>query len=333
MAMPESFRIASFNVESLDAGPDAPTTIEARAAALRPQLRRLEADILCLQEVNAQKAAGQKLRHLEALCRVLEGTGYDGFERAVSLGLKGRGLADHHNLVVLSRWPIRRWRSIRHDLVPPPLARRITARPPDEAPQALEWDRPILHTTIALPWGLELEVVNLHLRAPLATPVPGQRHRPMVWKSAAGWAEGFFVSEIKRSGQALEARLLVDALLDDKPDALVAVCGDFNARDHETPVRIIRGAVEDTGSGTHAGRELISLARSVPPELRYSVLHGGERALYDQLLVSRALYGAFHHFALHNEALADEGTVGADTPFSFHAPLVAEFHASRLAGR
>jgi endonuclease/exonuclease/phosphatase family metal-dependent hydrolase len=330
--MSDTVRIASFNVESLDEGSMAATSIEARAAALRPELRRLDADILCLQEVNAQRMRGARHRHLTALDRVLDGTGYEGFERAVSLGLKGRGLADHHNLVILSRWPIRRWRSLRHDLVPGPLVRRVTAQPGDQAPWPVEWDRPILHATIALPIGRLLEVVNLHLRAPLATPIPGQREKPLVWKATPGWAEGFYLSEVKRSGQALEVRLLVDELFDFDPEALVAVCGDFNAGERESAVRIVRGAVEDSGSGAHAGRELIALARSLAPDQRYSVLHGGERALYDHLLVSRSLYAGLRRFSLHNEALSAEGAVAADVPYSFHAPLVGDRARPRPPG-
>jgi hypothetical protein len=42
-------RIATFNMESLDIGPDEKVPFEARIAALRPILDRLAADIVCLQ--------------------------------------------------------------------------------------------------------------------------------------------------------------------------------------------------------------------------------------------------------------------------------------------
>ena len=64
-------RIATFNLESLDLSPKAEVTLEARAEVLRPALERLEADILCLQEVNGQHVAGQRHRTLAALDQLL----------------------------------------------------------------------------------------------------------------------------------------------------------------------------------------------------------------------------------------------------------------------
>jgi hypothetical protein len=89
-------RVATFNLESLDA-PVAP-----RARLLRPALERLDADILCLQEVNGQKVGGRRM--LAALDELLLGTPYAGFHRASTRF--GKGVADVHNLVTLSRFPI-----------------------------------------------------------------------------------------------------------------------------------------------------------------------------------------------------------------------------------
>ncbi len=44
--MPQRLRIATFNLESLDDRPDVDPPLEARIAALRPQLLRLVADRL-----------------------------------------------------------------------------------------------------------------------------------------------------------------------------------------------------------------------------------------------------------------------------------------------
>ncbi|HRC87690.1 MAG TPA: endonuclease, partial [Thermoanaerobaculia bacterium] len=55
-------RIATFNLENLDLPPKSALPLEVRAEVLRPALERLEADVLCLQEVNGQHVAGQAER-------------------------------------------------------------------------------------------------------------------------------------------------------------------------------------------------------------------------------------------------------------------------------
>jgi endonuclease/exonuclease/phosphatase family metal-dependent hydrolase len=329
-------RIATFNLENLGAKPHHPhdpmAPLEARLAVLRPQLARLEADILCLQEINGQPRAPGGPLELLALDALLEGTPYEAYARATTEHMtrrgEPRGALDVHNLVILSRFPIAASRQLRHDLVPPPLHRAVTADPPAAKRQAVAWDRPILHAAVALPGGKRLEIVNLHLRAPLASFVPGQKAGPFAWKSVAGWAEGFFLAAVKRAGQALEARLLVDRLFDADPQALVAVCGDCNAEARETAMRLLAGNEEDTGSGALAGRVLIAAERGIPEDLRFTVLHNGRKVMLDHLMVSRALMGCFRHAEIHNEALGDELVAYASveaSPESYHAPVIAEF--------
>ena len=84
---------------------------------LRPVIDRLAADVLCLQEVNGQKVPGQKERHLLALDRLLEGTRYRGYSRAIAYAGRS-GVADVHNIVTLSRFPIVSQRQILHEFVP-----------------------------------------------------------------------------------------------------------------------------------------------------------------------------------------------------------------------
>jgi endonuclease/exonuclease/phosphatase family metal-dependent hydrolase len=60
--------------------------IEVRAEVLRPALERLEADILCLQEVNAQHVAGHDQRSLTELDQLLAGTRYADYARATIEG-------------------------------------------------------------------------------------------------------------------------------------------------------------------------------------------------------------------------------------------------------
>ncbi|MGB8273758.1 MAG: endonuclease/exonuclease/phosphatase family protein [Alphaproteobacteria bacterium] len=329
--MTRAFRIATFNLENLDDRPGLEPSIEERIRVLRPELLRLKADILCLQEVNAQEAEKHGPRRLLALDKLLHGTPYASFERACSLSAAGEGPADVHNLVTLSRFPIVEQRAYWHDLVPPLDWRMLTAEPPAEA-APVKFDRPILFTAIEVPDAKgrkrRLNVVNLHLRSTLAAFVPGQKIDAFSWKSVPGWAEGFFLNILKRAGQALETRIVIDRIFDADPGALIAVCGDFNAGARETPVRAIRAEEEDTGNGRLANRVMVPVEHSIPESQRYSVLHHGERVMLDHLLVSRTFLGWYRRAEIHNEALEDElvaFATGIRSPESYHAPVVAEF--------
>jgi len=338
--MPNPLRIATFNLENLDDRPGETPSIDERIAVLRPQLLRLDADILCLQEINAQPGVEGEFREMRALDRLLEDTLYAGFHRALTHGRHHPGPADVHNLAVLSRAPIIRHDQLWHDLVPPPLYRPVSIDPPAEAEIPVEWDRPILHTEVSLENGAGkpgqiLHVVNLHLRSPLASFIPGQKIDAFTWKSVSAWAEGFFLAAIKRNGQALEARMLLDRLFDADPKALVVVTGDFHADMREAPIRAILGEEEDTGNGELAARSMVAVERSLPEEQRFSVLHHGRKVMLDHMLVSKQLMGFYRHVEIHNESLEDELVAFATvshSPESFHAPVVAQFDLGEKAG-
>ncbi|MEZ5843404.1 MAG: endonuclease/exonuclease/phosphatase family protein [Hyphomicrobiaceae bacterium] len=324
--MARPMRLATFNLESLDLPPRSGMTLEERARILRPDLERLEADIVCFQEVNGQKVEGKAGRQLVALDRLVAGTPYAQYHRATTT--RGDGVADVHNLVTLSRFAISKVTQVRHDLVPPVAHRLLTAEPRSEAAGPISFDRPLLAVDVEVGGGRRLSIVNLHLRAPLATSVPGQKLSPFVWKSVGGWAEGYFLSSVRRTAQALELRLLVDGMLSDDPDRLIVVAGDFNAEDHETPLKITVGAEEDTGNGALSAESLIVLDRALPADRRWSVLHHGRPQMLDHILASRALYGRFRGIEVHNEALGDEAVAYgrvANPPGSYHAAVVAEF--------
>ena len=321
-------RLATFNVESLDLGPKAQVAFETRAAVLRPALERVAADILCLQEVNGQHIPGQVERRLVALERLLEGTRYQHYKRATTSGPGGRGVADVHNLVTLSRFAIVEKREVLHELVPPPLHTGLTAQPGRGEQVPVLFDRPLLLTEIALPHGGSLTVINVHLRAPLASPVAGQKTGPFAWRSTGGWAEGFFLSALKREAQALELRLLVEELLAKDSAKLIAIAGDFNAEDYGPTLRLAIAAEEDVGASGLAAHSLVVLDRAIAADRRWSVLHHGRAQMLDHVLASRALYGHLRYIEVHNEGLGDEALgygKAIHSAASYHAPLVAEF--------
>jgi hypothetical protein len=198
-------RIASFNLENFPG--EAGTLRSERCAVLRPQLDRLKADVLCLQEVDSEKAGSPARRTIEALHQLLAETSYGQFHCVCTSAGKPGVPRDKHNLVILSRWPIANSAQYANDLVASPRYRIVTAEPPSAAEEAILWDRPILRADIQLPGGPLLHILNLHLRAPLAAFIPGQKMAPFAWRTVPGWAEGYYLASMKRAGQALETRL------------------------------------------------------------------------------------------------------------------------------
>jgi len=314
-------RIATFNVENLD------EPIGPRAAVLRPAFERLEADILCLQEVNSQKVADQPERKLLALDQLLAGTPYANYERATTLSERRGGAQTVHNLVTLSRYPVRANQQVRHDKVAPVAVKLATANPAAGAAEPIEFDRPLLVCEIDV-GGETLHVVNVHFRAPLASRIEGQKIGPYAWRTIGGWAEGYYVSSLKRSGQALELRLVVDEILERDERAKILVTGDFNCEEHETALRLAIGAPENTGNTELTHRSLVLLDRAIPSGRRFSVIHHGRPQMLDHMLASYALYGRFREIAIHNETLGDEAigyAKGMEAAGSYHAALVATF--------
>ncbi len=295
---------------------------------LQPELLRAQADILCLQEVNGQRIPDQPYRVLTALDRLLEGTQYESYARSATQSVSGHGVADVHNLVTLSRLPIINSYSICNELISPIRYTPVTAQPAAHEEETITFDRPTLVTQVDMREGGMLTVINCHLRAPLASSIPGQKKSPFVWRTVSGWAEGFCISSIKRNAQALEIRLLLDRLLAADPHTKIVLTGDFNAEDHESPVRILSGAEQDTGNGALSSASMIVLDRSVAADKRYSAVHQGRPQMLDHFLCSRALYAQFVKIEVFNEALGDEaiGFAKVDRPTgSYHACVVAEF--------
>jgi endonuclease/exonuclease/phosphatase family metal-dependent hydrolase len=317
-------RIATFNLENFDDLP-APPTLAERTALMQPELVRLRADVLCLQEVNGQDdgAGGRDLRALDTL---LAGTPYGAYQRVVTADAGGRPFQER-NQVILSRFPVLSHEQL-HDQSLAPSYRRVTAVPADAAAAKVDWERPILTATLDLGGGHSLHVINLHLKSKLPTDIPGQKLNQFTWKTPAGAAEGAFISSMKRVGQALETRMLLDRLFDADENAMIAVCGDFNSDIDDVPVTAIRGDVADTGNPALAKRVLLACERSVPEPARFSLIHQGRGEMIDHILVSRALLAGYESTQVHNELIHDESIAFATDvlyPESDHAAVVASF--------
>lgn len=325
--MPLRLRIATFNLENLDDRPGEAPTLAERIAVMRPQLIRLQADILCLQEVNGQEEAGQP-RRLLALQKLLQGTPYAGYHQVSTTVANGEQIYDERNLVILSRHAIVEHHQYKHTFAPAPRYQKVTAQPPDPQAKEVTWERPILYAKIGVDAGKVLHVINLHLKSKLPSFIDGQQVNSQTWKTASGWAEGFFLSSLKRVGQALETRIVIDKLFDADEGAMIVVCGDFNADLDDVPVEAIRGDVENTGNAKLAKRVMAPCERTIPEPSRFSLLHLGKGKMIDHLLISRTLLAHYRGAEVHNELLHDESIAFASDvkyPESDHAPVIAEF--------
>ena len=335
--MATKLRIATFNLENFDEGgtEDEPT-LERRIELMRPQLLRLEADVLCLQEVHAQGEQGE--RTFSALEALLESTPYANYNRATTILVEGDEPYAQRNLLTLSRHEIAGSEQYKHEFAPPPAYRLVTngskgGSEEDEAKE-LTWERPILHSRINLPGGRQLNVLNVHLKSKRPTDIPEQKKDPYTWKTASGWAEGYFLSSMKRVGQALEVRMLIDSLFDEAEDTeepLIVCAGDFNAEFDDVPLKAIRGDVEETGNGELASRVMVPCEKSIPASARYSLYYLGQGEMIDHILMSRSLLANYRGAEVHNELLHDESAAFATDekyPESDHAPVVAFFELS-----
>ncbi len=315
-------RVATFNIENLDDTNN--PSLDERIEILRPQLLRINADILCLQEVNGQERAGEK-RQLLALKALIAGTPYTDYFM-VATETSNNEVYDLRNLVILSRYPILTSRQVRNEYVGDLFYRRITALPHEAEAKELGWERPILHVRLDHPNG-PIDVINIHLKSRIPSAIPGQREG-FGFKSVAGWAEGYFISSMKRVGQALEVRLMIDEILDLTPQAKIIVCGDFNSEPGEVPVEAIAGRIENTGNAALKFKQMIPCSNSIPKESRYTLIHEGKGNLLDHMLMSRSLLAYYRSAEIHNEILHDESIAFATDikyPESDHAPFVVTF--------
>jgi endonuclease/exonuclease/phosphatase family metal-dependent hydrolase len=218
---------------------------------------------------------------------------------------------DERNLVVATTFPILNVEQLRNDLVDPLSYRRLTANPPDAGAVTISIERPILHVHLDLPNGTRLHVINVHLKSKIPTDIPGQKIDNYTWRSADAWAEGSFLSSMKRMSQALEVRRLVDQILDADPNAQIVGAGDFNAAPDEVPVMAIRGDVENTGNADLVGRVLVPIEHTIPAPARYTLYHQGRGEMLDHMLISRNLLAHYRGSEIHNEILHDESAAFA----------------------
>lgn len=338
---PMVFRIATWNLENLDEdkldqnGEPRSPLFEDRAEIIVPSLNRLKADVICFQEINGQERQGQP-RSLISLQTLLDRSRYHNY-KLVSTTLVGKtDVYDERNLVIAYRPELTliETRQIKHDpdvLPSKPIYKIATVANSD--PKELSWERPLLYASFRTPAGDVLHVLNVHFKSKLPTNIEDQKVSRFVWKSAGGWAEGFFLSSIRRVGAALEARVFLDQIFasareQNDPEPMIVICGDFNADSDEVPVMAIRGRVEETGNSKIAHTQMFPCENTIPESSRYTLFHHGRGEMIDHLLISRGMLQYYCGAEIHNEVLTDESIAfrGDSTfPAPDHAAVVALF--------
>lgn len=347
-------RIATFNLENLQDKTNDPKVVplEERIAVLRPQIQRLDAHIICFQEVIGQKIDDSH-NDLRALKELLKDTPFKEVDFSnktmVSTTKKNGQVTLDQNMVTVVRpgfkMEIEKKGQYINKWIPEMQYRIITT---DEKGKKVEevkpviWDRPILHALVTIKDVFTIHIINLHLKSRQPVDIAGQKIKLPgknyeVWKTSIGWAEGYFISSMKRVGQALETRKLIDTILDEAQDdvkkANILVCGDLNSDPGEVPIEAMCGSIENTGNYTLNSKEMISCEKTIPETSRYTYLHFGRKELLDHMLISKAMIPYYRYSAVYNETLHDE-SVGFATeqkfPESDHAPFVAEFEIPDL---
>jgi len=187
--MSENIRSATFNLENLDDKPGQTPTLDERIAIMKPQLIRLNADILCLQEVHGQETAGEP-RRLLALNKLIENTPYADYNQISTMTAAGDQVYDERNLVIISRFEIAAHSQFRHEHIPAPYYQKVMSIPAEDEAKKVTWERPILYAKISLSDNKTIHVINLHLKSRIPTNIEGQKINNYTWRTASGWAEG-----------------------------------------------------------------------------------------------------------------------------------------------
>jgi endonuclease/exonuclease/phosphatase family metal-dependent hydrolase len=193
-------RIATYNLQNLGLQEDKhDATLDKRIPILRTTLERLDADIICFQEVDSQQSSNSSERELAALDKLLDNTKYQNYNRVCTKTTDGQ-CYHVRNLVIVSGLPIKTHNQYNNDLIGDVGYKIITEKPANSETDTIGWERPILHAQIELSSNKVLHLLNLHLKSKLPTNISGQMVDDYTWKSASGWAEGFYLSSMKWAG-------------------------------------------------------------------------------------------------------------------------------------
>jgi endonuclease/exonuclease/phosphatase family metal-dependent hydrolase len=276
--------IATFNVKNLlEPTTGAALAIQSRKLdAIAEVLRACDADVVGLQEIGSAALLAQVLDRLE---------GRGGYTEAIMGTVDARGIG----CALLSRVPVQSSRihacaalpfPVFRDGDPAPFGTRIPLR------------RGVVHVRVRAEGTGTVDILVAHFKSGRAVPArdaAGVERRPT---TARARVEGDLRSQVWRASEALFVRGCVDDVLATNASAQIAVVGDLNDVLDSWAVRAVRGG--DSGDGA-----LLDASAGIPPEARFSTLHGGRRMQIDHVLVSAPLHARILHARMLNESLRE----------------------------
>ncbi len=264
--------------------------IELIAERLRPHAP----DVVALQEVGSEAVIAE-------LGRALGG----GFHHPPIVGgADKRGIRN----AILSRRPIVSSNVLAASHLPFP---RFVESDPEPFDTHIPLRRPIPEVVVDAGELGRVRVLCVHFKSRRAVPLrsaSGEVNEPT---TPLALAEAETRALVWRCAEALFVRRAVDDRLVADAEEKLAVCGDFNDVSGSLPLRIV------------AQSDLFSCSEHVPKLGRVSVLHGGELAAIDHVLLSPSLAAHFQSAVYVNEGLVDpEALPPEEIIASDHAPLV-----------
>jgi endonuclease/exonuclease/phosphatase family metal-dependent hydrolase len=308
--------LATFNVLDLLEPSDERerAILPAKLDALARTLRRIDADVVGLQEVGPPALLDAVLERLPRLggWGGLGGRAGGYLEPVVGTP-DARGIRN----VLLSRLPLLHAQVHTAESLPFPAFRQGDP-PPFGARIPLR--RGVVHARVDAPAFGPLDVLVVHFKSPHPVPLRDAAGVELPATTARARAEAGLRSIVWRAAEALHVRGLVDDVLAGEPPPEVVVMGDMNDVPDSPVLRALRGEGE-RGRGDAA--ELFDCAAGIEPARRFSIVHGGRRVQIDHLLATAGLHARLAGAGFENGELRE--VLELPSAVSDHAALVTRF--------
>jgi len=283
---------------------------ERRLSMLRDIVLRLDADILALQELTTPAA-------LDDLFALGFTNSFKPYKKPYVVGKPAeRGV----RCAVLSRFE-----------TGPKIDHETGARftwPDRNIDWPLEWDRPLLEVPIKVNANLTITLLVVHLKSRMVTFPERVDSRKYQWPSLKKYAQGSFVSTLRRVGQAMDLREKLDAVFERDREANIVVLGDFNENLQSVTLDTIIGDNIGANNTELWDFELVPCELSLPIEKQYTYIFRGKGTMLDHILISKSMLPFFKSATVYNELLKEEHVPYRGEKFfpePDHAPVIAYF--------